>query len=191
MLTVLTKNYTEPAFCESEILRYAGCKEADGEVTALMHSCMEEIKKAVDYRVCWCEADAEIKDGICRVGPIAAKSRGLSEYLKNSSCAVIFGATLGVEVDRLIAKYGRISPARALMIQAVGAERIESLCDIFCMEQTGQKSRFSSGYGDLSLDVQRDIFELLDCPRRIGLTLNDSLLMSPSKSVTAFVRKEK
>ena len=25
----------------------------------------------------------------------------------------------------------------------------------------------------------------MDCPRKIGLTLNESLLMSPSKSVTA------
>ena len=28
---------------------------------------------------------------------------------------------------------------------------------------------------------------MLDCPRKIGLTLNDSLLMSPTKSVTAIV----
>jgi len=27
---------------------------------------------------------------------------------------------------------------------------------------------------------------VLDCAKKIGLTLNDSLLMSPSKSVTAF-----
>jgi 5-methyltetrahydrofolate--homocysteine methyltransferase len=27
----------------------------------------------------------------------------------------------------------------------------------------------------------------LDCNRKIGLTLNDSLLMSPSKSVTALI----
>ena len=41
--------------------------------------------------------------------------------------------------------------------------------------------------GDVPLAVQRDIFSVLDCPRQIGLSLNDSLLMSPSKSVTAFV----
>ena len=28
---------------------------------------------------------------------------------------------------------------------------------------------------------------VLDCPRKIGLTLNESLLMSPSKSVTAII----
>ncbi|MDD6316889.1 MAG: Vitamin B12 dependent methionine synthase activation subunit, partial [Clostridia bacterium] len=32
-----------------------------------------------------------------------------------------------------------------------------------------------------------DIIRALDCPRKIGLCLNQSLLMSPSKSVTALV----
>ncbi len=54
-------------------------------------------------------------------------------------------------------------------------------------DHTGQRPRFSPGYGDLTLLAQKDIFAVLDCGKRIGLTLNDSLLMSPSKSVTAFV----
>ncbi len=48
------------------------------------------------------------------------------------------------------------------------------------------RPRFSPGYGDLAIDAQKDIFALLDCERQIGLTLGDSLLMSPGKSVTAF-----
>jgi cobalamin-dependent methionine synthase I len=47
--------------------------------------------------------------------------------------------------------------------------------------------RFSAGYGDLPLELQRDIFGALDCQRKIGVTLNESLLMSPSKSVSAIV----
>ena len=49
------------------------------------------------------------------------------------------------------------------------------------------RDRFSPGYGDLSLALQKDIFAVLDCPRKIGITLNESLLMSPSKSVTAII----
>ena len=45
--------------------------------------------------------------------------------------------------------------------------------------------RFSPGYGDLPLETQRDVFRLLDCERKIGVWLNESLLMTPSKSVTA------
>ena len=49
------------------------------------------------------------------------------------------------------------------------------------------RARFSPGYGDLKLSSQKDIFRVLDCSRKIGLSLNDSLLMSPSKSVTAII----
>ena len=79
-----------------------------------------------------------------------------------------------------------------MIFQAIGTERIESLCDTFCGEYSKEKNvnlkpRFSPGYGDLSLETQKDIFIILDCPRKIGVTLNESFLMSPSKSVTAFV----
>lgn len=108
---------------------------------------------------------------------------------------IIFAATIGVGVDRLISKYSRLSPTKALCFQAIGAERVEALCDEFCnkmkteLEKDGEKvkPRFSPGYGDLPLETQKMIFSLLDCPKRIGVTLGDTLLMSPSKSVTAFV----
>jgi cobalamin-dependent methionine synthase I len=35
--------------------------------------------------------------------------------------------------------------------------------------------------------LQKDIFAALDCPRRIGLTLGEGMLMSPTKSVTALI----
>ena len=78
------------------------------------------------------------------------------------------------------------------MFQAIGAERIEAVCDCFCDEIKKEfvcslKPRFSPGYGDLSLETQKQLFSILDCERQLGISLNSSLLMSPSKSVTAFV----
>ena len=81
------------------------------------------------------------------------------------------------------------------MLQAAGAMFIESyvekLQDFFQSEEAKNKNairpRFSPGYGDVSLEVQRIFFELLDCQKNLALTLNDSLIMSPEKSVTAFV----
>ena len=91
------------------------------------------------------------------------------------------------ELDRLIAKYSHLSPSRAVMLQAFGAERIEALCEAVCADGGAVTARFSPGYGDLPLNLQGDLFQILDCPRKIGLTLNQSLLMSPSKSVTALM----
>ena len=180
---IVTKTYIEPRFCEKEILRYAGCRNEDKDVLSLIHSCVDEVRQKLSYKVCYGEFD---------VGFLNIQSKMFSKNLENCSSVIIFAATIGVEIDRLILKYSRISPSRALILQSIGTERIEALCDEFCKEIAKEKNmsltnRFSPGYGDLSLDIQKDIFNFLDCSKRIGLTLNDSLIMSPSKSVTAFV----
>jgi cobalamin-dependent methionine synthase I len=48
------------------------------------------------------------------------------------------------------------------------------------------KRRFSPGYSDMSLEMQKKIFKLLK-PENIGINLSPSCLMIPEKSVTAFV----
>ena len=104
-------------------------------------------------------------------------------------------ATVGLELDRLIARAQSGAPARALLLQAIGAERIEALADAVAADARADaarrglavRPRFSPGYGDLPLALQREIFAALDCPRRIGLTLGGSLLMTPTKSVTALI----
>ena len=189
---IITKIYNEPKFCQTEILRYAGCKNADSEILNLLESCLDEIQDKLTYRVCYRELSVDIAEDICDFGVFSVRSKNLADNLASCRTVILFGATVGVELDRLIAKYGRISPSKALMFQAIGAECIEALCDAFCKDIAREHNlcvapRFSPGYGDLPLAAQKDIFAVLDCSKRIGLTLNDSLLMSPSKSVTAFV----
>ena len=111
----------------------------------------------------------------------------------------MFSATVGIEIDRFIRKYGRISPTKALFFQAIGSERVEALADKFneeIREEARAKGftthpRYSPGYGDLALDIQKEIFEVLDCTKQIGITLSESLLMSPSKSITAIIGLKK
>ena len=115
--------------------------------------------------------------------------------MKGCDEVIIFAATVGIGIDRLISKYGHVSESKALFMQALGAERVESLCDLFNSEMNEQvlaegkylRPRFSPGYGDLPISVQKDFVTVLDCPRRLGINLNDSFLMSPSKSVTAII----
>jgi cobalamin-dependent methionine synthase I len=105
--------------------------------------------------------------------------------LSGCSEVVIFAATVGLDFDRLVGRYKRVSPSKALLIQALGAERVEALCDKFCAGFEGRTSRFSPGYGDLELQSQKEIFDLLRVEEKIGISLNESLLMTPTKSVTA------
>ena len=187
---ILTKTYKEPAICKKEILRYAGCNDSDNETLEILDDCLNEIRSKLTYKICYCELPLKINGDSCDFDAFTLQSKNLVKNLNGCHRVIVFAATIGVAIDRLIAKYGRISPVKALLFQAIGAERIEALCDAF-NEDMGKnlylKSRFSPGYGDLSLDAQKDIFRVLQCSKQIGLCLNDSLLMSPSKSVTAII----
>ena len=191
-IVILSKSYAEPPFCQKEILRYAGCKEISGETAALTKECIGETENKLTYKVCYCRLSVEVRGNLCDFGLFSFSSEKLALNLSGCKSAVLFAATVGVEIDRLIAKYSRISPAKALMLGAIGAERIEALCDAFCADVAAEynlklKPRFSPGYGDLPIECQKDIFSILSPEKHIGLFLTDSLLMSPSKSVTAIV----
>ena len=188
---ILTKTYKALPFATKEILRYAGCKTADDGIAALLDTCLKEVQDKLVYKVCYRELPIFLNDNICDFGVFSVHSQNLAANLKDAKKVVLFAATVGIEIDRLIARYSRISPSKALMFQAIGAEGIESLCNTFCKDLArqmgvGLSPRFSPGYGDLPLDTQKNIFSVLDCPKQIGLSLNNSLLISPSKSVTAF-----
>ena len=47
--------------------------------------------------------------------------------------------------------------------------------------------RFSPGYGDWALSAQRELLRMLDASRTVGVSLTDTMLMVPSKSVSAVI----
>lgn len=193
--TVCTAVFDLPPVDRREILRYAAVKESSGALDRLLEEALAEAAPLLTAAVCWMEFPVvQTREGL-DLGFTRTASASLARNLAGCDRAVVFGATLGLALDRRIVRYGHTAPSKALMLQAIGTERIEALCDRFC-EHIRQEAadgglyprpRFSPGYGDLPLDIQTDIFRVLDCPRKIGLTLNESLLMSPSKSVTAIV----
>ena len=193
MSTVFVKKFDEPKFNIKEILRYSQTNDED--IIPLINECIDEVKDKLSYRVCYAFFDVEKNDDFINLTFTKAKSKNLIENLKDASKIVLFGATIGIEIDRLIAKYGKISPLKALIFQSIGAERIESLCDMFCDDISKELNknnlftlpRFSPGYGDFYLTHQNDIFNVLNLHKNIGLTLNSSYIMSPSKSVTAIM----
>ena len=181
---------------KKEVCRYAGYSkllESDDEMIGkMLDGVIDECKGVLSYKVCYRRVELTWEDGIPKL-PLDIHSKNLAAHLDGCSEVIIFAATIGLGIDRMIAKYQRISPTKALLLQAYGAERVEKLCDVFCEEIENSvkneglycTSRYSPGYGDLPLEVQREVFTLLDCNRQIGISLSESLLMTPSKSVTA------
>ena len=175
-----------------EVARYSGAKGIDGDLAALIGSCVRETQalNAVKFSTCYAITPCAVNADIADFTAFKVKSKDLAKNLRGAGRALIFACTVGIGIDRLIKKYADTSPSRSLIFHALGAERVESfigkfLCDFKAENRVSLTPRFSSGYGDLALETQRDIFRLLQPEKRLGLTLNGSLLMSPSKSVTA------
>ncbi len=189
MATVLVKTFEPPAPDFSEAARYAGLPKT-ADVPDVLKTVFSELAPALSYKVCYAECPIARNGDVLDLGFAAVQSANLATNLDGCDRVVLFAATAGLAPDKLAEKYRRLSPEKALYANAIGAERVEALCDAFCAflaETNATKPRFSPGYGDLPLALQTEIFAALDCPRKIGVTLSDSLLMTPTKSVTALV----
>lgn len=193
MTAVQVKSVPLPPVDFREVLRYAACRGSDREVLQLARWAAAEAGPCLHGRVCWRETDITIRNDTVYMDGAAFPSKKLTERLTGCQRAVVFAATVGLELDRLMARYGRLAPARGLMLQSLGTERIEALCNRFeaemaeCYAAEGIRPRYSPGYGDLPLESQKEIFAMLECPKRIGLYLSGSFQMTPSKSVTAII----
>ncbi len=198
MTEVINKSYDYAPVNLSEAARYAGAKKDDKTISDLIESCAKECESlsAVRYCACYAETPVFISGNEIDFSAFTVKSKDLAKVLHGADRALIFACTIGIGIDRLISKYSQINPSRALIMQAFGAERTETFTDLFLSEYALKENvslmpRFSPGYGDLPLETQKDIFAFLSPQKSLGLTLNESLLMSPSKSVTAIIGVKK
>ena len=140
--------------------------------------------------------DLEQEDGeTVRFGSLTVKSKSLGKNLRGCDKIVLFGATLGIGVDQLLSRTSKTDMAKTVVLQACAAALLEEYCDE-CQERIRQemesegrylRPRFSPGYGDFPIECQRDMVRMLDCAKSIGLTLTESCMMAPSKSVTAVI----
>ena len=142
------------------------------------------------YGVYRCETDG---DG-ATVGGVYFAGKSLARNLRPCGRVFLLAVTLGAEADLLLRRESGRGSAYAAVMQAVLTERIERACD--GAEEELRKTlspgeilrpRFSLGYGDTLLSDQKAFFGLLPVTKRLGVSLSESFLMTPMKSVTAFV----
>ena len=82
---------------------------------------------------------------------------------------------------------------KALLTDAMAGAAIEQICNDFQEELQGrfpnmqQTMRYSPGYGDLPLSLQKDLLATLEAGKRIGLSVTESNMLTPLKSVTAII----
>lgn len=181
-----------------EAIRYLGYGRhaVDDQTLTMIADAFESLRVVAGrkfiYRI-FCLNRTE--DGEINFGGVTIHSRNLKKNLKGCDKIVLFGATLGTAVDQLIRRTELVDMAKAVVLQACAAALLEEYCDE-CQEKLALelkkegrylRPRFSPGYGDFSIEYQEQIIRMLDCAKKIGLTMTDGYMMTPTKSVTAVI----
>ena len=171
----------------AEAVRYLGGAgiALDERMNALLDDCERELLRTIDAKYLY-----KLIDLPCE--PLTP-GEDIRAHLEGCSRAAVMCATLGAGVDRLLRVSQIADMSRAVVLDSRAAAAIEQVCDEVERRIAdgfpGQylTFRFGPGYGDYPLSTQKHLLRLLDAPRKIGLSLNDSLLLTPTKSVTAVI----
>lgn len=179
-----------------EAARYMGVKGVpDDNTLRLLEQCEEKVRRCVRPQYVYREATVDISGEEVYLEDVGLHLPGkdISRHLSECSRAVIFAVTLSAAADKLIRQTGVTDMAAALAVDCLCSAAVEQVCnkaeeEIFSVIDAPYRTwRFSPGYGDLPITIQGDFLRALNAQRRIGLTVTDSSLLLPSKSVTAII----
>lgn len=179
---------------KKEILKYLSYKSIDIDLKTekAINKSIKKIKKIANCKYTYNSFDFEIKDKRVKIlnSNIYFESEDLAHHLKDSKKMIVFSATLGDEVDKYVKKLSLFDMSETVIFDAVATTLVEELSDEACNEiiiEVGlnKNFRFSPGYGDLDLNEQSKILNLIDATKAIGVRLSDTNMLIPSKSITA------
>ena len=176
-----------------EALRYMKSKPTPS-LLADLDSVWKELEPKLRPAAAAVCCDLTHRNGSLFCGELELPGRAIASHFEGCDRCAVLGVTIGFEADRFISTLGHIDPYRALLADGCATAAVEELADMMTLSAREQfcpnariTFRFSPGYGDLPLSLQPKILELIDARRMLGLTVSQSMLLSPIKSVTAFI----
>lgn len=121
------------------------------------------------------------------------EGNAIKRHLKGCEKVVFLCATVSGDVDKLIRKTQISDMTSAVIMDSMASAAVEQVCDKI-EEVIGEEFpnynmtwRFGLGYEDFPLTLQRKFLELLDAPKRTGVCVSESGMLTPVKSVTCLI----
>lgn len=182
---------------KAEVLRYLGYKNQilDDKTDYMINQCIDEIYEISDEKYLYNTfhiTDRE-QNIILNNGLMELPGASIKKHLENSEQCILMAVTLGASLDKRIRYYEKTNLSMALILDACGTALVEELAnktgDIIGNELQGSclTFRFSPGYGDLPITIQKKFLKVLHAEKKIGLTASEESILFPRKSVTAVV----
>lgn len=187
------------AIPKKEVLRYLGHKnqEINGNIDRLIDETIKEAKELVNPKKVVARYKITINDtGVSLDNTnLILTGEDIKNHLKYSKDIYIMAVTLGSAIEKKIAYYEKIDLTKAVILDSCATTAVEEFCDfieedikkIAESEHKGITFRYSPGYGDLPIDIQKDFLDTLNATKTIGLTVSRHNLLMPRKSVTAII----
>lgn len=182
---------------KKEALRYLGYgnNTPNKKISSIVDECEKQLLSIMQPKFLYSIFDIAIKSDCIEVidTNLILKGNDIINHLEGCSNLAIMCCTLSFGVDKLIRQYQVSDMTRAVICDSLSSASIEQVCDYVEQEikqkypDMYQTFRYSAGYGDLSIDIQKDILDLLQAQKKIGLCTTESSILTPKKSVTAFI----
>ena len=179
-----------------ETRRYAGLMKAKDFDESLIEEACESALLLAAPKGIWQVYDYDCESQEIKAPPpCKILGKKIGEHLAGCDKVVLLSATVGEEIEETVTKkFQEGEYAFSLLLDAAATTAVEQLAD--AMEKAIQPKasakgynmrwRFSPGYGDWPLEQQPDILRLSH-GEEIGMSLSESLMLLPRKSITAII----
>ncbi len=184
---------------KEEVYRYLGVKggRIDSKTAAEIKEAVAELQNEVRIKKIQKEFVVEkTKSGIMLVNTnIMLTGKSVNTLLEDSKRCVLFAITLGEGAERLLRKMQLVNMSKAVIMDACASSMIEQACngyeeqikDAYADQKVYFTDRFSPGYGDLKLSVQKEVCKVLETEKTIGVIATKDGIMIPRKSITSIL----
>ncbi len=135
------------------------------------------------------------KENLVKLENFNLPGRRIAEVLKNSIYVVLLATTIGLELEKKVEELeNKGLYTQALVLDAVGSTISDQAMDFIHSHIRGEfqrkgfslTMRFSPGYGDLPLAIQKDLV-YFSGGEELGIKVTSSYMMIPRKSVSAII----
>ena len=204
-MALTVEKYEVTSVDRAEVLRYMGyagqelTDELDARIDEVVARCLDVARPAGAWEVFEVAGREPTGAGAPAVQlagtSLQLEGESIKKHLAGAVTVGVMAVTVGMGVERELRRLSLIDPVAQVIFDAAGTtavERAADACEASIVAAAHERGlytnfRFSPGYGDMPLSAQPVLLATLDAQRKLGITLSKSLLMTPTKSVTAVV----